>query len=199
MTLISPKDPFSLWALCCLPCYKWRCGAAPEVLLPAGLWAHFGLTPEEGQQVRNRGGYSPVLNGVAPGFSALAQCLAMVSAQLSRSDPWERRETAWLTLLQSCPRHCRNKWGSAVGQKHCSGVLAGDRIVPLLPSWLDRLRELTCLLLICAADRCCLYNWWEKQTFPSPPLHMKIMQFNISMSFSLLIKTELLTYCGLNR
>lgn len=78
------------------------------MLLPAGLWAHFGLTPEERQQIRKRGGYSPVLNGVALGFSALAQCLAMVSAQLSRSDPWEGRETAWLTLLQSCPRHCRN-------------------------------------------------------------------------------------------
>lgn len=91
------------------------------MLLPAGLWAHFGLTPEEGQQIRNRGGYSPVLNGVAVGFSASAQCLAAVSAQQSRSDPWEGRETAWLTLLQSCPGHCKNKQGSAVEQKHCSG------------------------------------------------------------------------------
>lgn len=86
--------------------------------LASRVTGSFWLDPRK--RARYGEGCSPVLSGIALVFSALAQCLAMVSAQLSRSNPWEGRETAWLTWLQSCPRHCKNKWGSAVEQKHCS-------------------------------------------------------------------------------
>lgn len=62
-----------------------------------------------------------VLNGVAVGFPASARSLAVASAALSRSGPWEGREAARLLQLQSCPRHRKNKRRGAVEQERCSG------------------------------------------------------------------------------
>lgn len=89
--------------------------------LASRLMGSFWPDPKTGAQIRSRGGYSLVLNGVAVGFCASAQCLAVVSAALSRSGPWEGRESAGLLQPQSCSRHRRPKWRGAVEQESCSG------------------------------------------------------------------------------
>lgn len=87
-THFSPRIP-SLSGLCAArPCHKQGCGAVPEVLLPAGFTGSFWPDHKTSAEIRSRGGYSLVLNGVAVDFSALAQCLAVVSEVQSRSGLW---------------------------------------------------------------------------------------------------------------
>lgn len=86
-THFSPRIP-SLSGLCgARPCRKRGRGAVPEVLLPAGLTGSFWPDHKTSAEI-SRGGYSLVLNGVAVGFSALAQRLAAVSEVQSRSGLW---------------------------------------------------------------------------------------------------------------
>ena len=82
MAPISPQDPFPVWAVCCPPPPQARMWSSARGALASRVMGSFWPDPKTRAQIRSRGGYSLVLNGVAVGFSASAQCLAVVSAGL---------------------------------------------------------------------------------------------------------------------